>query len=68
MNTYTFAELTRRAQENAISAYYSDPIVLELVNKRQDELTAQGSEDVYLVEDALDSLPWRFTEHGERVA
>lgn len=68
MITYSFHELTPRAQENAISAYYSDPAVMETVNTRQDELNAQGSEDPYLVEYALADLGWRFTEHGERVA
>lgn len=73
MTSYTFDELTRRAQANAISSYYSDPAVLDLINRnrRQNERVAEGSEDVYLVyltEDALSLLPWRFTEHGERVA
>lgn len=68
MNAYLFHDLTRDAQENAISAYAFDPLVVELVNKRQAELEAQGSEDIYLAEYALDELGWLFNHLGERIA
>lgn len=68
MNAHLFHDLSRDAQENAICAYACDPLVVELVNKKQDTLDAQGPEDTYLVEHALDELGWLFNHLGERIA
>lgn len=68
MTAHPFHDLSPEAQENAVCAYAYDPLVVELVNKEQDALDAEGSEDTYLVENALDELGWLFNHLGERIA
>jgi len=60
MQTYTFSELTKRAKTNAINRYGEEQAVAEVIE------TAK-TEDI-TTENAFNSLAWRFTEHGERIA
>ena len=56
MQTYSFDELDERGQEAAAALYCNDPQALGLVR------------DCGSIFFALAALPWRYTEHGERVA
>lgn len=78
MNAYLFADLTLRAQENAMSLYWREALpVIELSAPRVARVTFTGPRVVNLspivtfealARVELIAQMWLFTEHGERIA
>lgn len=61
MQSFTYDELTPRAQDMALERYHEEQIFQEFLAEYE-EATEED------LRDYMASLPWRFTEHGERVA
>jgi len=61
MQTFTFQELTTRAQE-AVYVRYSQPID-EAIHASEESGQVPDNETITTLFDG-----WRFTEHGERIA
>ena len=60
MQTFTFNELSDRAQGIAVRLYCSTPEILEWQEKHGNNYGK--------VTPAFIAIDWRYTEHGERVA
>jgi len=64
MRTFTYEELSERAQEAVIGRYALDADYQEFV----DEMAKINPEDLPMVDDWARERNIRFNEHGERIA
>lgn len=64
MQTFTFDELSERAQSNAVNLYYADADYQDFVQ----EMHEKYPEEIMMVSDWARERGVRFNEHGERIA